>query len=780
MEDFCIVCSRTIVSPDDLAAPEQIGAAGTAISGSSSKADAQSQHGSDDGAAGSSGMQRTGSGNRAGGAVKNHHHHPHRARHAVSGYHHAVKIRKNQSSSKLAAHGHKAALKALAQSCNVATAPPVSEAQPTQAEDAVTEDNLPNWMSIYCSEECRKEDELRARLSFANLNEQRIRLSPSPPVSGAVRTVANRFSCGLPSSPLSQGSDGSDFDWSARRDSGADVGSRRFSDGSESSRFTGSRKSSRTRGSTDSLASYGDLDHGSYQHRPDVHRSTSALSSGLRAMTPIHLVQSSSSSSPRDKSSPQRGPTLARASKPSQDSWHAPVPSSSLMARSSSDASSGSVGPASSTFIPSSVKTFKPASVGRSGLKPSRSSATLALTHSSDVRATLSSDWDNHFDAPSRPACDHQRKSAHRTSNGSIPYLSCSPSSPETGSVASARSAYSTDPSTSSARGELEDPYGTARKPSPYSDERDKPASLLEYGLFFRRTPSTPALSAMRSQTDCVGRSPPAQRNSRLSASYDTKSHASGTISAVFLARQQRNKSSSNLQASASRRTSYDESAGRRELHRSETSESTPTQSVYASRASSFTTQQLSTSVPGRTDPNPLNRPDFGRTPSTGSIGSYGSMKHAPSQLRQSVTRESASYAPDIQQIAQEEYTLQTNHSRALNASQRSKSRSSFSWDHLPSYIPQYPVMDLEKIRRNRSGASLHSVSEDVDGEGEGSRAHTAAPPAHRKRLFYFPEECWLVRQITRCPALAELVFCAETSQRSIWISLSCGHTQTH
>ena len=752
MDDFCIVCSRTIVWPD--LATEETPAVGAAISGSSSRGDAQSQHGSEDGTAASSGMQRTGSGNRATGAAKHghHHHHPHRARHAAGGYHHGVKIRKNHSSAKLA--GTKSAIKALAASSN-ATTSTSSQAQPVQPEDAVTESNLPNWMSLYCSEECRNEDELRARLSFANLNEQRIRLSPSPPVvNGGTRTMVSRFTTALPSSPLSQGSEGSDFDWSARsngrRDSGADIASRRYSDGSEGSHMAGSRKGSRMRGSNDSLASFGDYDNVT-SYRPDVHRSTSALSSGLRAMTPIHLVHSPAFGSPRESTSPQRksGSPTSLLHKTGKTSLSPNAAATSMMIRSNSELSSSSVGPSTSTFIPSSAQTFKPASVGRTGLKPSKSSATLALTEGSDVRATLATEHREQSTYKQTQAGYSSRKHPHRASSSSIPYLSCSPSSPGSGSVASARSTYSTEPSSSSARGEHEDAcYPESRKRSPYSDERDKPASLMDYGLFFKRTPSTPSLSTLHYQSQYTGQHSVAHGNSRLSASFDAKS---GAIPANVLARQQRNKSFSNLQMTSSRRTSYEAQHTRRELHRSETSDSTPTQSVHTSRAGSFTQSahdgdHLSVSMPGRSRASSITRPQMERLPSSGSTGSYTAMRQTPSQLRHSMSHHSDYFDSHGEQALQsEDYTLSTNHSRALNASHRSKSRSSFTWDHLPAYIPQYQAMDLEKIRRNKSGSSLHSVSEEPGAKSKNGLhpQQAQAPPTHRKRLFYFPDEIW-------------------------------------
>ena len=962
MDDICIVCSRTIDWPEeDVLAAAQQGGAGPSGSGSGSHARRSTNGASSEaGASQSSGMHRTtssdGKHTTAKGAAAAKAGRP--AKHA-----HTVRIRKNHSTGRLTAKGthakHAAGLRPLTSAQSTAPAPteasssaPVSEGGETDATNEVTASNLPDWMAIYCSEECRKEDELRSRLSFANLNDERVKCSPSSlPAQqyfGSAASIArnrssgslhqpqhassfaqqHRFPSGLPSSPLANDSEGSEFEWSTGRSSSArnrptharqhhqqqvpmqhqhgvsprrqsshadrtSLDSRRYSDGSDSSRLSVAADAHRarlstsrtrdSRGSTDSLASAMSLGDGTsysydpstssyYQHqhhhhagssagssgtaypRPDLtHRSTSALSSGLRAMTPIHA--SSSSGSLRDRSPPVR-PSQAHAPSSSHvampggkdrrpSSANAALTGSGIMIRSNSsisnlsndDHSNAGYTAASSTFIPSSSRsTFRPASLGKGGLKPSKSSATLALTGISDMRGTIGSEHERYeeqnaagaastsYTSPGSrfPGETHRpRKPSHRThaSNSSIPYLSCSPSSPGSGSIASARSAASTAPSSSSARGDPEDGdphyshlHAHAARPSrksAYVDERVRTASLQTYGLFHQRTPSTPSLTALAQQATyggssaSYGRSPPPQRHMRLSSSYDTTA-SGGTITRAMRDRHAARTGASGGEGGngSSRRSTFDINAhgqGHETFLRphmrhtssggataTATAESTPTQSTATTRSPSFADPgpahevvHLSTDRGedgGRPRAPSITRTDLERIPShthtqstasdgSGSAASPPSPDHArymPQYGYPAKVQRQPSH-PAIHQLQSEDYALAN--ARPAHPSQPGRgsytsapppiaSRSSFSWDHLPSYVPTYTAMDLDKVRRNKSGASLHSVYEDRDEYDDGSAklapqqqqqplqySRPLQPAQHKKRLFYFPDD---------------------------------------
>lgn len=789
-------------------------------------------------------------------------------------------------------------------------------------------------MAIYCSEECRNEDELRSRLSFANLTEERERSLSSAPMhaahssnGGGTRTYsasslsptfgpvpsASAFRQLVESrtnnvnSPWCNDSEGSEFEWhhqhhhhshshkeshhahtsasrhraSLSRDSSdivATSGSegRRYSDASDSSRLSvygrppalhhphARRSSSRTRGSTDSLASMGSAGYEPYSSsggsaglaRPDIgHRSNSALSGGLRAMTPIHQQPATSTSASPRMTSPGRTASNSKAAAPSpqlnqpskRESLPAPSPSSGVTASilipsDNAAATSGSAeaGPeslnlASSTFIaPSSAKTFRPASVSRSSngssfLKPSKSSATLALSAGEDVRATMVAERTTSQSPVRKPANAmsraQQRRSSHHASTSSIPYLSCSPSSPGSGSMNSGRSNVSTDPSSSGrVDGEYCDDYESddgeyVPLPRKQEDERHSNISLSNYGLFYQRTPSTPCLPSLANPSS-YGRSPSFHsfdtRNSRLSSSYDTKDAGSTTISSVFRERQNRppmsSHTSSSLRmtptngvASSPRRAPFDINAAYQQgpPRRNQSSsklhppysghaqpDNTPTQSGLTSRSQSFVghygrmveepvhevVQEVAKDEHGRTRAPSITRTDLERVASDRSLSSgnvrardgtetsrssSSTIQRLPSHLRPAVLspRHSNEVLPSppvspglyarngsntaIHQLVNDDSAA---HSRPLLASGRSKSRSSFTWDHLPPYIPQYAALDLDKVRRNKSGTSLHSVYEDENENNQSmpsSQQSTvkSIPQNHssRKRLFYFP-----------------------------------------
>lgn len=819
-------------------------------------------------------------------------------------------------------------------------------------------------MAIYCSEECRNEDELRSRLSFANLNEERersisagiVRTQSSNGGVAAAAALANRAystsslsptfgpvrTASVVNSPWFNDSEGSEFEWhhkekdihphshqqhthssatasrhraTSSRD-GSDIiatsGSegRRFSDASDSSRLSvyrqpptlhhprARRSSSRNRGSNDSLASLGSAGYvdmyptssggpGPVQppSRPDMaHRSTSALSGGLRAMTPIHQQSTASTSASPRMTSPGRAvaPTMkatatspTTASTTSNNDLPAPTPSASsgntasilIRSNSSSDAprrqsqgesnstSTSLNNLASSTYIaPSSAKTFRPSSISRSAnggsfLKPSKSSATLALSAGEDVRATMAAERPASSQSPSRrPANAMSRghshhRTSHHTSTSSIPYLSCSPSSPGSGSMNSGRSNVSTDPSSSSVRGDGEYGYddddcsddGEYRPlPRKSEDERNGTTSLSSYGLFYQRTPSTPSLPSLAHQSS-YGRSPPgphsfgARNSSRLSSSYDTKSAGgnSMTISSVFRERQnnsraqsQHNSSglrmtpSNGMVSSSPRRAKFDinaayapqpapvrnHSSGKLYPPSSSSSslrhpqaDNTPTQSGIASRSHSFVghygrmveepvhevVQEVAKDEHGRTRAPSITRTDLERIGSDRSIASgsgrvpqgvetsrssSSTLQRLPSHLRPATLSPRNSHdlslpSPPVspglsaghgshsamQQLLYNEDNA--HNGRPLLASARSKSRSSFTWDHLPPYVPQYTALDLDKVRRNKSGTSLHSVCEEDAEQGlssvpssQQSTIKSVHHGASRKRLFYFPE----------------------------------------
>lgn len=620
-------------------------------------------------------------------------------------------------------------------------------------------------------------------------------------------------------------------------------------------------------------------------------------------MTPIHHQQqpTSTSASPR-MTSPGRvaispklhptvvSPTTASSSSPAKEK--APLPSASsgttasILIQSnrsaerpsntgnSNDAGSGSgtgslSNLASSTYIaPSSAKTFRPASISRSAngggfLKPSKSSATLALSAGEDVRATIAAERTSSHSPTRRPpnamsrGNSHQHhRTSHHTSTSSIPYLSCSPSSPGSGSMTSGRSNVSTDPSSSSMRGEGEycDDYEEGDisddgeyRPLPRKSQDDErtggTTSLASYGLFYQRTPSTPSLPSLAHQhSSSYGRSPPAgphsfgtTRASRLSASFDFKNYnmnsdtGSTTISSVFRERQnnprpglrESHSHSSSLRMTPSngltspRRATFDINAAYQQsqpvrnhssgklypppsassLHHAD---NTPTQSGLASRSHSFVghygrmveepahevVHEVAKDQYGRTRAPSITRTDLERVASDRSISSRSekftssgvetsrssssTLQRLPSHLRPSAlsprsTQDLSLPSPPISpgffnansrsgsQLAMHQIvddpTNAAAYGRPLVANARSKSRSSFTWDHLPPYVPQYTALDLEKVRRNKSGTSLHSVHEEeaeqVNSSVPSSTQSTVKSIQHgasRKRLFYFPE----------------------------------------
>lgn len=392
--------------------------------------------------------------------------------------------------------------------------------------------------------------------------------------------------------------------------------------------------------------------------------------------------------------------------------------------------------------------------------------------------------------------------------------------------MTSGRSNVSTDPSSSSVRGEgeysedYESDDGEYRPlPRKQEDERHSTTSLSNYGLFYQRTPSTPSLPSLVNQSS-YGRSPPAHsfsaRNARLSSSYDTKDAGSTTISSVFRERQNRpalnSHTSSSLRMTPSngmayspRRAPFDLNAAYQQPappHRNHSSsklhppysahaqaDNTPTQSGLASRSQSFVghfgrmveepvhevVQEVAKDEHGRTRAPSITRTDLERIASDRSIhsgsgriphgaettrSSSSTLQRLPFHLRPSTLSPQHSHSvlpsppispglfagngshPALNQLAHDEAAA---YGRPLLANARSKSRSSFTWDHLPSYVPQYAALDLDKVRRNKSGTSLHSVYED-DAENNSSvpssqQSTVKSVPQNftRKRLFYFP-----------------------------------------
>jgi len=847
----CIVCNRAIES--HLAPAEEADAGAANSDGESSQPPAH--------------RKKPSNGTGAGAAAATHH------KSRVQHHHHhgpVTRIRRNHSSGKLVGRGKTGTLKALSthHKDHSSTTAAASTSDNGHASEGESNDDAtsgktspaPAWTSLYCSEECRKEDELSSRLSYANLSEQKEKISArsyqqqhhfhqlsqqqaqlnnqrrssshvslqqmrstspsSPPISSLSRSAAWPTSY-IPSSPLANESDGSEYDWSTskarsgerwRRESSDFVhegnDSRRYSDGSDSSRGAMSvhfprarRSSSKARMSSDSLAS---LDE-EYALRPEMpHRSTSALSNGLRAMTPIHYSGSGSprsgtlhTNAPRTNMSPEAVQARATLS-----------PSASMsMTRSNSDFAGSAINFSSSLVSTSqhSAKTFRPASYGaKPHLKPSKSTATLALTSSgSDIKGTISSEPEyfggNHhghgrdsaphsssFKVPNPPKyhAPMATKHTHRphASSSSIPYLSCSPSSPGSGSIVSARSNASTAPSSSGVRGEIDDHHVTeGGRKTQYIDERERHGSLNSYGLFHQRTPSTPSLTNLvNGYSSSYGRSPPTHA-SRLSASFDQMA-SGGTISEVI--RNQRiasRRSSSNLLMTSTnispRRPSYE-----RSHLASYTADSTPTQSGTATRSHSFANTKvpvhevvhMSHDESGRQRAPSITCTDLERIPSDHSFSSSSAMgvpKRYPPHLRTAQLHASDgsdasgssppspglptpgphergySYQhrqrshPAIDKLHAEEFS-----SKPLSPGSRSKSRSSFNWEHLPSFVPQYTAMDVNKIRSSKSGTSLHSLPEDEDvgpAQSADSQMTLRRPSAtsHKKRLFYFPDD---------------------------------------
>ncbi|CAD6582080.1 MAG: hypothetical protein CYPHOPRED_001831 [Cyphobasidiales sp. Tagirdzhanova-0007] len=799
MEEVCILCNRAIEWPTEEGRQAYTTTEAGAVVGDS----------------GNEAIQRIKSSNnvnKAGAA---------RVRGAHVAHHgQTAKVRKNHSSSRLAARG-KSNLKPLMitpyENSNSNSLNSAGDRE-IEGDSGDLYSPVPNWTSIYCSDECRKEDELRSRLAFANLNEESNKHHQSYSGTSPILRPAASSSYYVPSSFLAPESEGSEFDWTGggsryrsglagspanmrgTRDSNEFTASRRYSDGSDSSRLSAGsrplRNTSLTRGSTDSLASLVASDAHN-ENRPELTHRSSARSSGLRAMTPIHHI---ANDSPRDTSPP------VRIASPN---FEKPLVPSAMMMRSNSDFINGVTGNISSTLVPFSAfaKTFRPASLGKPGLRSTKSSATLAISSDDNIRATIASEYDGNdlysqeaHSSSYRPAgmpryhATMPAKHTHRPhpSSSSIPYLSCSPSSPGSGSLNSARSTASTAPSSHSPRGEIDEPHATDSRKIKQSDERLEHASLTSYGLFHQRTPSTPSLTSL-SNSNVYGRSPPASRSTRLSSSYDTMT-SGGTISKVIRAQQAARNSSGSLHMTPhSPRRSTFEVVYDTHLHPGHPThtDSTPTQSLTNSRAPSFVASRLggrspvhevvhlSAESPGRARAPSITRTDLERVssdrsmapslppvtgrrqpsylrptlPQRNSDGSDASGSSPPSpglptpgkDERSLYHRRQPSH-PAINQLQNEEYAL--SNSRPLTANSRSKSKGSFSWDHLPSYVPQYTAMDLDKVRRNQSGTNIHSHPEDAglkrpqprhaDGEETFKKPNPSAP---KKRLFYFPDD---------------------------------------
>lgn len=90
---------------------------------------------------------------------------------------------------------------------------------------------------------------------------------------------------------------------------------------------------------------------------------------------------------------------------------------------------------------------------------------------------------------------------------------------------------------------------------------------------------------------------------------------------------------------------------------------------------------------------------------------------------------------------------------------QQAQNRS-WSWDHLPPYVPQYPAMDVEQVRRSRSGiqsaagkgfaglSTTDDEEDEVENHDDGRRSlkavgrgATVPMPSSKKRLFIFNQE---------------------------------------
>ncbi|KAL7006299.1 hypothetical protein EMMF5_004185 [Cystobasidiomycetes sp. EMM_F5] len=772
----------------------------------------------------------------------------HRRPHAVHTAHAhglgpASKVRRNHSSGKLAA--------LTAAATGITTARPShtkgKSSDPTLSSSSTTSHNpdhveatpdVPAWMAIYCSEQCKEADENRSKATLATLTEERNRiLSASKAYSVSPNRLLTRLSPtssnhnqlprqsshtslprrgsfsnnGYPSSPLANDSDGSEYDWSSgvsaprirgnrstsrlsdignRRDSsdsghyhasGMESTSRRYPHAGEMSHSSsGRRSSSRPRGSTDSLASLyehpaeeeqaacseGDYFHNHHHHLPNdlvrpPPRTTSALGNGLRAMTPIH-GSSPKLGSPRLTSRASLTPSLGPSNALRNEGESSPMTRSS----SESVAATGTSATIRSPLL-GTVKPLRPRSLGRAGLHMSKSSASLAVNTDAIATGTISSADQLQYRSGSGRA---------HASTASIPYLSCSPSSPGSGSIHSARSTASTAPSSSSARGEHDDDYHHHRihRKAPQVDEEHRAVSLASYGLFLPRTPSTPSLTGLDSSSGLIpARSSSISRASRLSASFDTMA----SCATVTKSRQPQAPYPSSFDPQ--RRVSEQADSSPRRLHldlpdtsprkyNAAAADITPTASTAVTRSPSLVPvrgpssyndrqQYRSSAVAYRTRAPSITRTDLTRNASTVSVDSllsdHLSQRYSPlvdAKSGQTTGTSSSSNAHlfkdsqvMVRQISQPDdfaHHGEDEDARPTLPPARSKSRTSFTWDHLPAYIPRYEAMDVDKIRRNMSLANLSTASIVAD---DGNVDEKPDKPVHRKRLFYFSDDFW-------------------------------------
>ncbi|GAA99276.1 uncharacterized protein L969DRAFT_86504 [Mixia osmundae IAM 14324] len=322
---------------------------------------------------------------------------------------------------------------------------------------------LQSWVGLYCSDDCRRVDELRSRLAFADLEahpyDPELNGLPDQPHSSGGAS-SRRYSSDRPSGPkpirptfLAQRSSGS---------AGSDIPCYQ---------------------STESLLSLDSPTFGpsAYSH-PVPQRAQGALGSGLRAMTPIHMGSSPSkshlSSEPmpstrtRSEESASRPRSLARSSTGFALTKAPPTLSGTVTepAMASLDPTAAAVLPRASSF------------------------AQLPLKHS------------------------HR----HQLSNSSMPHLSCSPSSAS--STLSTASNYSTGQSTGPSATLRRPSAGSSDHLSRGSDKERGPTALhSDYALYYhpKRIPSSPSIAPSYSIPNR-----PAPPDARLlSASAGTISH---------------------------------------------------------------------------------------------------------------------------------------------------------------------------------------------------------------------------------------------------------------